>query len=42
MLRPNEPPLPFPWSSQLEGELRELRSFSASDRTWFGVAEPGS
>jgi phage-related protein len=25
MLRPNDPPLPFPWSSQLEGELRELR-----------------
>lgn len=25
MLRPNEPPLPFPWSSQLEGEFRELR-----------------
>ena len=23
MLRPNDPPLPFPWSSQLEGELRE-------------------
>jgi DNA-binding XRE family transcriptional regulator len=22
MLRPNDPPLPFPWSSQLEGELR--------------------
>lgn len=25
MLRPTDPPLPFPWSSQLEGELRELR-----------------
>lgn len=25
MLGPNDPPLPFPWSSQLEGELRELR-----------------
>jgi hypothetical protein len=25
MLRPNDPPLPFPWSSQLEGEVRELR-----------------
>ena len=25
MLRTNDPPLPFPWSSQLEGELRELR-----------------
>lgn len=24
-MRPNDPPLPFPWSSQLEGELRELR-----------------
>jgi phage-related protein len=23
--RPTDPPLPFPWSSQLEGELRELR-----------------
>jgi phage-related protein len=25
MLRPNDPPLPFPWSSQVEGEFRELR-----------------
>jgi phage-related protein len=25
MLRSNDPPLPFPWSSQLEGEFRELR-----------------
>ena len=25
ILRPNDPPLPFPWSSQLEGEFRELR-----------------
>ena len=25
MLRPNDPPLPFPWSSQLEGEFREVR-----------------
>jgi phage-related protein len=25
LLRPNDPPLPFPWSSQLERELRELR-----------------
>ena len=25
MLRPNDPPLPFPHSSQIEGELRELR-----------------
>ncbi len=25
MLRTNDPPLLFPWSSQLEGELRELR-----------------
>lgn len=25
MLGPNDPPLPFPWSSQVEGELRELR-----------------
>jgi len=25
MLRLNDPPLPFPWSSQLEGEFRELR-----------------
>ena len=24
-LRPNDPPLPFPHSSQIEGELRELR-----------------
>src|SRR5438270_720831 len=26
MLRPNDPPPPFPWSSQLEGELRARRS----------------
>jgi phage-related protein len=25
MLSPNDPPLPFPHSSQVEGELRELR-----------------
>lgn len=25
LLRPSDPPSPFPWSSQLEGELRELR-----------------
>lgn len=25
MLRPNDPPLPFPWSSQVEGEFREFR-----------------
>jgi phage-related protein len=25
MLRTSDPPLPFPWSSQVEGELRELR-----------------
>lgn len=25
LLGPNDPPLPFPWSSQLEEELRELR-----------------
>jgi phage-related protein len=24
-LRPSDPPLPYPWSSQVEGELRELR-----------------
>lgn len=31
MLRPNEPPLPFPWSSQLEGEFRELRLHYGSE-----------
>ena len=31
MLRPNDPPLPFPWSSQLEGELRELRCHYGSE-----------
>jgi phage-related protein len=31
MLRPNDPPLPFPWSSQLEGELRELRCHYRSE-----------
>jgi len=30
-LRPNDPPLPFPWSSQLEGELRELRCHYGSE-----------
>ncbi len=24
-LQPGEPPLPFPWTSQVDGELRELR-----------------
>lgn len=24
MLRPTDPPLPFPWTSQVEGEFREL------------------
>ena len=31
MLRQNDPPLPFPWSSQLEGELRELRLHYGSE-----------
>jgi phage-related protein len=31
MLRPNDPPLPFPWSSQLEGEFRELRLHYGSE-----------
>lgn len=31
LLRPNDPPLPFPWSSQLEGELRELRCHYGSE-----------
>ncbi len=31
MLRPNDPPLPFPWSSQLEGEFRELRCHYGSE-----------
>lgn len=31
MLRPNDPPLPFPWSSQLKGELRELRCHYGSE-----------
>lgn len=31
MLRTNDPPLPFPWSSQLEGELRELRCHYGSE-----------
>jgi putative component of toxin-antitoxin plasmid stabilization module len=31
MLRPNDPPLPFPWSSQLEGEFRELRMHYGSE-----------
>jgi len=31
LLRPNDPPLPFPWSSQLEGEFRELRLHYGSE-----------
>ncbi|HLF00102.1 MAG TPA: type II toxin-antitoxin system RelE/ParE family toxin [Gaiellaceae bacterium] len=31
MLRPTDPPLPFPWSSQLEGEFRELRLHYGSE-----------
>ncbi len=31
MLRPNDPPLPFPWSSQIEGEFRELRCHHGSE-----------
>jgi phage-related protein len=31
MLRPNDPSLPFPWSSQLEGEFRELRCHYGSE-----------
>jgi phage-related protein len=31
MLRANDPPLPFPWSSQLEGEFRELRCHYGSE-----------
>jgi phage-related protein len=31
LLRPNDPSLPFPWSSQLEGEFRELRCHYGSE-----------
>ncbi len=31
MLRPSDPPLPFPWSSQLEDEFRELRCHYGSE-----------
>ncbi|MGH8326967.1 MAG: type II toxin-antitoxin system RelE/ParE family toxin [Steroidobacteraceae bacterium] len=31
MLGPSDPPLPFPWSSQLEGEFRELRCHYGSE-----------
>ena len=31
MLGSSDPPLPFPWSSQLEGELRELRCHYGSE-----------
>ena len=31
MLRTSDPPLPFPWSSQLDGELRELRCHYGSE-----------
>ena len=30
-LGPSDPPLPFPWSSQVEGELRELRCHYGSE-----------
>lgn len=30
-LAPGDPPLPFPWSSQVEGELRELRCHYGSE-----------
>lgn len=30
-LRPNDPPLPFPHTSQVEGELRELRCHYGSE-----------
>ena len=30
-LGPGDPPLPFPWSSQVEGELRELRCHYGSE-----------
>jgi hypothetical protein len=33
MLRPNDPPLSFPWSSQLEGEFRELPATTARSCT---------
>jgi len=29
--RPSDPPLPFPWTSQLEGEFRELRRHFGSE-----------
>ena len=31
MLRATDPPLPFPYSSQVDGELRELRCHYGSD-----------
>jgi phage-related protein len=31
MLRSSDPPLPFPWSSQLEAEFRELRCHFGSE-----------
>lgn len=31
MLRTSDPPLPFPWSSQVEGEFRELRCHCGSE-----------
>lgn len=30
-LAPDEPPLPFPWTSQVDGELRELRCHYGSE-----------
>lgn len=30
-LAPTDPPLPFPWSSQIRGELRELRCHFGSE-----------
>ncbi|MGH3002596.1 MAG: type II toxin-antitoxin system RelE/ParE family toxin [Gaiellaceae bacterium] len=42
MLRPNDPPLPFPWSSQLEGELRELRCHYGPELSRVIYRHPGN
>jgi hypothetical protein len=38
----NEPPLPFPASSQVDGELRELRCITARSSTACSIAGRGS
>lgn len=42
MLQPRDPPLPFPWSSQVEGEFRELRCHYGSELYRVIYRRPGN